>query len=87
MTTVSLIVDTLLQEAPDLETLKKHRQVLSPEEKAAIPKDLPQGDGASVLKATVNGKTWYACYTHRAFKSSPTFKGMLKHYPAIAATA
>lgn len=87
MTLPELIVDSLLQEAPDLEKLKKHRQTLTPEEKAAFPKNLPRGDGASILKAEVDGKTWYAVYTHRACQIKPTLKGAVAAYPFIASTS
>ena len=82
------IVDILLESpGPDLEKLKKHRQSLTPEEKAQIPTDLPSGDGATVLKAVVVGKTWYACYTHRACQVRSTMDQLVKVYPSIAATA
>lgn len=71
---------------PKLETLKKHRKELTPEEKAKIPQ-LPNGDGATILKAEVDGKTWYACYTHRACQIRPSMEEMLKVYPKIGETA
>lgn len=80
------IVNTLL-ESPDLEKLKKHRQSLTPEEKAQIPTGLPQGDGATVIKAVVDGKTWYACYTHRACQVRSSMAQLAKVYPQIASTA
>lgn len=81
------LAENLLLESPDLDKLKKHRRSLSAEEKAQIPQDLPNGDGASVLKAEIDGQTWYACYTHRAYQARKTFKEMLKCYPSIASTA
>ena len=85
MSIATEIVEMLLQEAPDLETLKKHRQPLTPEEKAAF-KQCSQDQSATAMKSVVNGKTWYVAYTHRAYKTSPTLKGALKEYPKIAAT-
>ncbi len=73
--------------SPTIETLKKHRRPLTPQEKSQIPKNLPAGDSATVLKAEVDGQTWYACYTHRAGQVRKTFKELLKVYPQIASTA
>ena len=75
------IVNTLL-ESPTLDRLKKHRAAWSDEEKSQLPDDRE----ASMLKAVVDGETWYACWTHRAAHVSRTFKGMLKAYPQIAST-
>jgi len=80
------VVVTLL-EAPELETLKKHKKPLTPEEKAAFDQDLPSGDCATVLKAEVDGKTWYACYTHRSCHISKDLDGCAKAYPRVASTA
>ena len=86
MNIAEIIVDSMLQEGkPDLDTLKKHRVSLTPEEKAAF-KECSQDQSATALKAVVDGKTWYACYTHRAYRVSPTLKGALAEYPDIAAT-
>lgn len=83
MTTES-IVDLLL-EAPDLKTLKKHKKPLTPEERAAFD---GAGDdrSATAIKSEVDGKTWYAVYTHRAYQVRPTLKGAVAVYPAIAST-
>lgn len=85
MTLPELIVEELLQEAPNLDTLKKNRKALTPEEKAAF-KGCSQDQSATAMKSVVKGKTWYVCYTHRAYKTSPTLKGALREYPKIAAT-
>jgi len=88
VTIAESIVDILLESpGPDLEKLKKHKQPLTPEEKAQIPTGLPQGDGATVIKGVVDGKTWYACYTHRACQVRPTMAQLAKVYPNIASTA
>ena len=62
------LVDNILNESPELKTLKAARRSLSPEEKADA------GD-APVWKATVNGKTYYVVNTHRAYQAKPTVKG------------
>jgi hypothetical protein len=85
MSLTEYIVDSLLQESPNLETLKKHKVALTPDEKRSF-KECSQDQSATAMKSVVNGKTWYACYTHRACQVSPTLKGALKAYPEIAAT-
>lgn len=72
----------VLLESPTLDRLKKHRVEWTREEKAQLPKDRE----ASLCKASIDGETWYACWTHRAAHASRTFKGMLKAYPQIAST-
>ena len=62
------LVDNILNESPELKTLKAARRSLSPEEKADA------GD-APVWKAAVNGTTWYVVNTHRAYQAKPTVKG------------
>ncbi len=84
MMTAQDIVTSLL-ESPNLDTLKKHRKPLTPEEKHAF--DTAGDDrSASALKAEVDGKTWYAVYTHRAYQVRPTLKAAVAVYPSIAAT-
>lgn len=87
--TAQEIVENLLAESPDLEKLKKQRKPLTPEENAAFDgvKLKSQGDGASKLKAVIDGETWYAVYTHRACHVSKTLKGALARLPFIASTA
>jgi hypothetical protein len=61
------LADNLLNESPELKTLKARRRSLSPEEKHEA------GD-APVWKADVNGRTWYVVNTHRAYQAKPTVK-------------
>lgn len=78
------VVDLLL-ESPTIETLKKHRRPLTPEEKKAF--DSASNDrSATAMKAVVDGKTWYAVYTHRAGGVFATLKAAVKAYPGIAST-
>lgn len=62
------LVENILNESPQLKTLKARRRSLDPEEKREA------GD-APIWKATVNGKTWYVCNTHRCYQARPTVKG------------
>ena len=75
------IVDLLL-ESPKMEVLKKNRKPWTPEEKSQLPTDCE----ASILKAAVNGETWYACYTHRAYHADKTISGCLAHCDRIGET-
>lgn len=67
------IVEQLLQECPELKTLKANRRSLSPEER-------DQAGEASVQKSVVNGKTWYWSATHRAYAARPTLKAAISAY-------
>ena len=67
------IVEQLLQEAPELKTLKAHRRSLSTEERE-------QAGEASVQKSSVNGKTWYWSATHRCYQVRPTLKAAITAY-------
>ena len=80
---------------PEFSTLKKNQVPLTPEERAEV---LRRGavwyrgsDGgkpsSAVSKAVVNGKTWYWCSTHRAWRGSPTLKGAIGHFKFIKTTA
>lgn len=82
--TAKAIVDLLL-ESPEIETVKKHRQTLSTEEKAAFD---GAGDdrSATAMKGVIDGKTWYAVYTHRAGQVFSSLKAAVKAYPGIAST-
>jgi hypothetical protein len=62
------LAENVLNESPELKTLKAQRRSLSPEERE-------QADGCPIWKAAVNGKTWYVCNTHRAYQARPTIKG------------
>jgi hypothetical protein len=78
------IVDLLL-ESPTIETLKKHRQSLTPEEKDAFA-NAGNDRSATAMKAVLDGKTWYAVYTHRAGQVFSTLKAAVAAYPGIAST-
>jgi len=82
--TAQSIVDALL-ESPEIETMKKHRQSLTPEEKAAFD---GAGDdrSATAIKGIIDGKTWYAVYTHRSGGVFSTLKAAVSAYPRIAST-
>lgn len=82
--TANDIVEALL-ESPEIETLKKHRQSLTPEERAAFD---GAGDdrSATAMKGVIDGKTWYAVYTHRAGQVFSSLKAAVKAYPGIAST-
>lgn len=62
------LVENVLNESPELKTLKARRRSLNPAEKR-------QAGDAPIWKANVNGKTWYVCNTHRAYQARPTVKG------------
>jgi hypothetical protein len=82
------IVEDLLTESPKVETLKKHKRPLSPEEQAKVAAvKLPHGDCATFWKAEHEGKTWYVVHTHRAGQVRPSLKSALAVYPKIASTA
>jgi len=82
--TAQAIVDALL-ESPEIETLKKHRQTLTPEEKAAF--DGAGNDrSATAMKGVIDGKTWYAVYTHRSGGVFSALNAAVKAYPGIAST-
>jgi hypothetical protein len=82
------IVEVLLLEHPKIETLKKSKRPLSPEEKAQVDAvKLPHGDGASWWKAEHEGKTWYVVHTHRCGQVRPSLKSALAVYPQVASSA
>jgi hypothetical protein len=76
---------TLLLECPEVETVKKHRQSLTPEEKKAFA-GAGDDQSATAMKGVVDGKTWYAVYTHRSGGVFSTLKAAVKAYPRIAST-
>ena len=87
------IVDVLL-ESPKIETLKKGKCPLDPEERAlvmsrgAVWRDGPSGEEApAVQKAVVKGKTWYWCATHRCGQVKPTLKGAIRAFDFVKTTA
>ncbi len=67
------IVEQLLQESPELKTLKANRRSLSAEERQ-------EAGEASVQKSVVNGKTWYWSATHRCYQVRPSLKAAISAY-------
>lgn len=72
---------------PTFKSLKKGQVPLKPEEREKIMKSKavwhhgPKGEESpAVWKAIVNGKTWWATHTHRAYNVMPTMKGAIKRY-------
>lgn len=78
------VVDRLL-ESPEIATLKKHRKPLTPEEKSAFA-NAGDDQSATAMKAVLDGKTWYAVYTHRAGRVFSTLKAAVAAYPSLAST-
>jgi hypothetical protein len=79
---------------PELATLKKNRKPLTPEERAEVMKRKavwhhgPKGEESpGVWKAVVDGKTWYASNTHRAYSVRPTLRGAISRFAFIKSTA
>lgn len=78
------VLQAVLNESPEVSTLKKHQQSLTPEERAEVIKakatwDHGPGGQASpaVKKSVVDGKTWYWCATHRCGQVKSTLKGAI----------
>lgn len=93
-TVTEAIVDYLINESPEIKTLKKNAKPLDPEERAQVMKagavwhHGPNGEATpAVRKATVNGKTWYWCATHRYGQVRPTLKGAIKTFDRVEATS
>lgn len=78
------VLQAVLNESPEIATLKKHQQALTPEERTEVMKAKATWnmgkDGAAspaVRKAVVDGKTWYWCSTHRCGQVKSTLKGAI----------
>ena len=80
--------------SPKIETLKKNKKKLTDEERDEVMKagavwhHGPDGEETpAVWKATVDGKDWYCCNTHRAGEVKPTLKGAIKAFEFIKTTS
>ena len=96
MLSASQVVDVLLEakRGPDIKRLKKGRRTLTPEERkqvmdaGAVWHHGPDGESTpAVWKAVVDGKTWYACNTHRAGAVKPTLKGAIRAFDFVKTTS
>ncbi len=67
------IVERLLQEAPEIKTLKANLKKLDDHEREAAGE-------APIKKSVVNGKTWYWSTTHRCYQARPTLKAAVNAY-------
>lgn len=67
------IAEQLLQESPELKTLKANTRNLSDDEREAAGE-------AAIRKSVVNGKTWYWSATHRCYQVRPTLKAAVNAY-------
>jgi hypothetical protein len=74
---------------PKLESLKKGRRTLTPEERnQVVSAGAVWSDGSpGVWKSMVNGKTWYVCNTHRSYECKPTIEGAIKSFEFIESTS
>ena len=82
-----VIVEAAPKGHPDFKTFKKNKVSLTPEERATVMKREavwhhgPKGaETPAVSKAVINGKTWYATYTHRAINYAKSLKGAINQY-------
>ena len=82
------------KEHPKYDTLEKNKVPLTDEERkevmgrGAIWHHGPGGaPSPAVWKADVDGKNWYICNTHRAWRCKPTLKGAINDYDFIETTA
>ncbi len=80
--------------APEFKKLKSAAVPLTPEERqkvmaaGAVWHHGPNGEATpAVRKAVVNGKTYYFCATHRAYRIASTLAGAIKHFAFIETTA
>ncbi len=90
----AMVVEDLLNESPEIATLKKNQIKLDPEEREQVMKagavwHMGKDGAASpaVRKAVVDGTTWYWCATHRAGQVKPTLKGAIKAFDFVKTTA
>lgn len=84
----------ILNESPEIKTLKDNARALDPEERAEVMKagavwhHGPDGEATpAVRKAVINGKTWYWCATHRAGQVKSTLKAAIKAFDFVKTTS
>lgn len=89
-----LLVEQLLDESPEIKTLKDNAIPLEPDERAQVMKAGAvwhhgrNGEATpAVRKAVVNGKTWYWCATHRAGRVKSTLKGAINAFEFVKTTS
>jgi hypothetical protein len=82
------------EKEPGLDVLKKHEVKLTPEElKIVFERGAVwnmNGDPkptSGVHKAVVGEKTWYFCYTHRAYRVKPTLVGAINEFDWVESTS
>jgi hypothetical protein len=67
------LVAALLNESPEIKTLKANSCSLSDKERSAA-------SDAPIRKSVVNGKTWYWSTTHRCYQARPSLKAAVDAY-------
>lgn len=79
---------------PEMKSLKKNKVKMSDEERdqamraGAVWHHGPAGEETcGIQKATIKGKDWYWCATHRAYQAKPTLKGAIKAFEFIKTTS
>src|SRR4051812_18763339 len=79
---------------PKLDVLKKHEVQLTPEERkqgfdagATWHMNGDKEATSGVHKAEVDGKTWYFCFTHRAYQCKSTLKASIADFDFIESTS
>ena len=91
---LNAVIERLLDESPEIKTLKNNQIKLDPDEREQVMKagavwhmGKDGGPSPAVRKAVVKGKTWYWCATHRCGQVRPTLKGAIKTFDFVKTTA
>lgn len=73
--------------APSMDTLKKNKVKLTPEERDQVMSEKavwhhgPQGEETpAVWKSIIKGQTWFVTNTHRAYQAKKTLKAAINSY-------
>ena len=84
---VESMIEALLEESPEISTLKKHQVQLTPQERSEVMKSgavwsmgKDGGPSPAVRKAIVNGKIWFWCATHRYGQVKSTLKSAIRAF-------